>query len=153
MNSPMMHLPKLPKGLPNAWRLSCENFAEAIRPDPILTVAQWADQRRVLSSDISKEPGPWSTARVPYAREIMEVLTPSDPTQEVTFVKGTQVAGTEIANNFVGYIIAWAPGPVMMGTPTSNTGKGAARPRLSPTPEAARKLRQDAARLPRPRSD
>jgi phage terminase large subunit GpA-like protein len=148
----MMHA-RLPKGLPNAWQLSCANFAEAIRPDPILTVAQWADRHRVLSSDISKEPGPWRTDRVPYSREIMEVLTPSDPTQEVTFVKGTQVAGTEIGNNFLGYIIDWAPGPVMMVMPTSNTGKRASRTRLSRMIESSPGLREKISDHARDRSN
>jgi phage terminase large subunit GpA-like protein len=137
----MMHAPSLPKGLPNAWRLSCKNFAAAIRPDPILTVDEWADRTRILSSDISKEPGPWRTDRVPFAREIMQVLSPSDPTQEVTFVAGTQVAKTEIGNNFLGYIIDWAPGPVMVVMPTSNTGKRASKTRLSRMIESAPSLR------------
>ena len=149
----MMRGPSLPKGLPNAWLLSCKNFGEAIRPDPVLTVAEWADKVRVLSSDISKEPGPWRTDRVPYAREVMEVLTPSDPTQEVTFVKGTQVAGTEIGNNFLGYIIDWAPGPVMMVMPTSNTGKRASRTRLSRMIESAPSLREKISDHARDRSN
>src|SRR4051812_36802657 len=103
MNSPMMPMPRLPEGLPSAWLLDCKAFARAIRPEPDLTIWQWADQHRVLSPEISAEPGPWCTDRVPYSREIMEALSPSDPTQEVTLVKGTQVAGTEIGNNFLGF--------------------------------------------------
>ena len=119
----MMPAPRLPEGLPSAWLLDCEIFAEAIRPDPELTISEWADARRVLSPETSSEPGPWRTDRVPYAREIMDVLSPSDPTQEVTFVAGTQIAKTEIGNNFIGFIIDHAPGPAMMVYPTSNTGK------------------------------
>jgi phage terminase large subunit GpA-like protein len=60
---------------------------------------------------------------VPYTREIMDALSPTDPTTEVTFVAGTQVAKTEIGNNFIGYIIDVAPAPAMMVYPTSNTGQ------------------------------
>ena len=100
-----MHAPNLPGGLPSAWLLDCEVFAESIEPDPELTIAEWADAHRVLSRETSAEPGPWRTDRVPYSREIMEALSPSDPCQEVTFVAGTQVAKTEIGNNFIGFII------------------------------------------------
>src|SRR4051812_21378082 len=141
MNSPMMHTPKLPKGLPSAWLLDCEIFAEAIRPDRDLTITQWAEAHRVLSPEASAEPGPWRTERVPHAGEIMDVLSPVDPTQEVTFVAGTQVAKTEIGNNFVGYIIDWAPGPAMMVYPTSNTGKRSSRTRLAQMIDATPRLR------------
>jgi phage terminase large subunit GpA-like protein len=137
----MMPAPKLPEGLPSAWLLDCEVFAEAIEPDPELTISEWADERRVLSPETSSEPGPWRTDRVPYAREIMDVLSPSDPTQEVTFVAGTQVAKTEIGNNFVGFIIDHAPGPAMMVYPTSNTGKRSSRTRLAKMIESTPSLR------------
>lgn len=137
----MMPAPRLPKGLPSAWRLDCEIFAAAIRPDPDLTITQWAEQHRVLSSETSAEPGPWRTERVPHTREIMDVLSPLDPTQEVTFVAGTQVGKTEVGNNFIGFIIDVAPGPTMMVYPTSNTGKRSSRTRLAKMIEATPRLR------------
>lgn len=137
----MMRAPKLPGGLPSAWLLDCEAFAQAIEPDPELTISQWADAHRVLSAETSSEPGPWRTDRVPYAREIMDVLSPSDPTQEVTFVAGTQVAKTEIGNNFIGFIIDHAPGPAMMVYPTSNTGKRSSRTRLAKMIDSTPSLR------------
>ncbi len=134
-------MPALPDGLRSAWQLDCEVFAEAIQPDRELTISQWADAHRVLSSETSAEPGPWRTERVPYAREIMDVLSPSDPTQEVTFVAGTQVAKTEIGNNFTGFVIDWAPGPMMMVYPTSNTGKRSSRTRLAKMIDSTPRLR------------
>lgn len=131
----------LPEGLQSAWRLDCEAFAEGIRPDPDLTISEWAEKHRVLTAEVSGEPGPWRTERVPYAREIMDVLSPSDPAQSVTFVAGTQVGKTEIGNNFVGYIIDWAPGPTMMVYPTSNTGKRSSRTRLAKMIDATPSLR------------
>lgn len=133
--------PKLPEGLRSAWQLDCAVFAEAIRPDPDLTISQWADEHRVLTSETSAEPGPWRTERVPYARSIMDALSPSDPAQEVTFVAGTQVGKTEIGNNFVGFIIDWAPGPAMMVYPTSNTGKRSSRTRLAKMIDSTPRLR------------
>lgn len=138
----MMPAPKLPEGLPSAWLLDCEVFAESIRPDPDLTITQWADERRWLSQESSPEPGPWRTERVPYAREIMNVLSPSDPTKEVTFVAGAQVAKTEIGNNFIGFIIDHAPGPTMMVYATSGTGKRSSHTRLAKMIEATPTLRE-----------
>jgi hypothetical protein len=80
-------------------------------------------------------------ARAVYARD-HGVLSPSDPTQEVTFVAGTQVAKTEIGNNFIGFIIDWAPGPAMMVLPTSNTGKRSSRTRLAKMIESTPRLRE-----------
>lgn len=137
----MLRAPKLPSGLRSAWRLDCEAFAEGIRPDPDLTISEWAERNRVLLPDTSAEPGPWRTERVPYAREIMDVLSPSNPAQEVTFVAGTQVSKTEIGNNFVGFIIDAAPGPAMMVYPTSNTGKRSSRTRLAKMIESTPALR------------
>jgi phage terminase large subunit GpA-like protein len=138
----MMHAPKLPGGLQSAWLLDCEVFAEAFHPDPELTITEWADERRILPPESSPEPGPWRTERVPYAREIMDVLSPSDPTSEVTFVAGAQVAKTEIGNNFIGFIIDYAPGPVMMVYATSSTGKRSSHTRLAKMLESTPTLRE-----------
>lgn len=134
-------VPPLPKGLLSAWLLDCRVFAEAIRPEPDLTIAEWAERHRVLSPEISAEPGPWRTDRVPYSREIMESLSPNDPTSEVTLVAGTQVSKTEIGNNFLGFIIDWAPGPTMMVLPTSNTGKRSSKTRLARMIDSSPRLR------------
>jgi phage terminase large subunit GpA-like protein len=53
-------------------------WSRGIRPDPGLTVSEWADRHRWLSSRASAEPGRYRTARTPYMREIMDRLSPSD---------------------------------------------------------------------------
>jgi phage terminase large subunit GpA-like protein len=72
------------EGLLRAWR-------SGIRPDPDLTVSQWADRHRRLGSRASAEPGQYRTARTPYMREIMDRLSPGDPAQRVVFMKAAQV--------------------------------------------------------------
>lgn len=149
----MMHEPKLPEGLPSAWLLDCEVFADAIAPDPDYLIDEWADERRVLSPETSAEPGPWRTDRVPHSREIMRTLSPSDPAQEVTFVAGTQVAKTEIGNNFIGFIMDVAPGPAMMVYPTSNTGKRSSRTRLAKMIDSTPRLRAKVSEKARDKSN
>ena len=58
-------------------------MAEGFKPDPMLTVSEWADENRYLSSVASSEPGRWHTERTPYLKEIMDCLSPSDPCEKV----------------------------------------------------------------------
>jgi hypothetical protein len=69
-----------------AWR-------DGLKPDPLLTVSEWADRYRVLSQRASSEPGRWRTERTPYLREIMDCLSPSSPVQRVALMKGAQIGG------------------------------------------------------------
>ena len=66
-------------------------WSSGIRPDPDLTVSEWADRHRWLSSRASAEPGRYRTARTPYMREIMDRLSPGDPVQRVVFMKAAQI--------------------------------------------------------------
>ncbi len=52
-----------------AWR-------EGLMPDPLLTVSEWSDRHRMLSSKASAEPGRWRTSRTPYLKAIMDCLSP-----------------------------------------------------------------------------
>ena len=62
------------EAIERAWR-------DGLKPDPLLTVSQWADRYRVLSQRASSEPGRWRTERTPYLKEIMDCLSPSSPVQ------------------------------------------------------------------------
>src|SRR5690349_10242490 len=67
-------------------------------PPPRLTLSQWADRYRMLSSEGSAEPGKWRTDRAPYLRDIMDAC--SDPrVEEVVFAKAAQVGWTEVLLN------------------------------------------------------
>ncbi len=72
------------------------------RPDPFLTISQWADKYRTLSQRASSEPGRWRTDRTPYLREIMDCLSPASPIERTVFMKGAQIGGTECGNNWIG---------------------------------------------------
>jgi phage terminase large subunit GpA-like protein len=43
-------------------------WLDGLKPDPLLTVSEWADQYRVLSQRASSEPGRWRTARTGCGR-------------------------------------------------------------------------------------
>lgn len=104
----------------------------ATMPEKILTVSQWADKNRILSQKASAEPGMWRTERVPFLREIMDCLSSMSPIQKVVVMKGAQVGGTECGNNWIGYVIDHAPGPMMVVMPTDSTAKKNSRIRIQP---------------------
>lgn len=108
-----------------AWR-------EGLRPDPRLTVSEWAECYRMLSTKESAEPGRWRNARTPYLREIMDCLSPASPVERVVLMKGAQVGGTELGLNWVGYAIHHAPGPMMIVWPTTEMAQRNSKHRIDP---------------------
>ena len=108
-----------------AWR-------EGLRPDPRLTVSEWAGRYRMLSTKESAEPGHWRNARTPYLREIMDCLSPSSPVERVVLMKGAQVGGTALGLNWVGYAIHHAPGPMMIVWPTTEMAQRNSKHRIDP---------------------
>lgn len=116
-----------------AEQLYAEAFAEGIRPDPISSVSEWADEQRYLGPDSgSAEPGPWRTSRTPYLREIMDVLGPANPVQRVVVMKAARIGATEAGNNWIGYIMDRAPGPTLMVCPTDGDAGIASKERIAP---------------------
>lgn len=103
-----------------------------LRPEPDLTVSQWADMHRVLTSRSAAEAGPYRTNRTPYLRAIMDDLSVSSPVQTVIFMKPAQIGGSEAGNNWIGYIIDLAPGPIMLVQPTVETAERFSRQPIDP---------------------
>jgi phage terminase large subunit GpA-like protein len=114
-------------------------------PPPRLTLSEWADRFRMLSSEGSAEPGHWRTARAPYLKDIMDACT--DPSvEEVVFAKATQLGWTEVLLNVVGYYICQDPSPIMLTQPNLDLAKMWSRERLDPmirdTPALHGKIRE-----------
>ncbi len=116
--------------------------AQGARPDPVLSVADWADKYRTLSQRASAEPGPWRTDRTPYLREIMDCLSPSSLVETVVLMKGAQIGGTECGNNWIGYIIHQAPGPMLAVQPTVEMAKRNSKQRIDSLIEESDVLRE-----------
>ena len=116
--------------------------AAGARPDPLLTISQWADRYRWLSQRASAEHGRWRTERTPYLREIMDCLSPMSPIERTVFMKGAQIGGTECGNNWMGYIIHQAPGPMMAVQPTVEMAKRNSKQRIDPLIEESEVLRK-----------
>ena len=111
----------------NAWR---DGFMEGLRPEEPLTVSEWADRYRRLSSKASAEPGPWRTDRTPYLREPMDCLSSESTVQRVVMMFAAQTGKTEAGSNWLGYVIDHAPGPMLCVQPTVEMAKRLSKQRL-----------------------
>lgn len=117
-----MALPDSPPTLPEGYdvdlavaRIERESAAilrTSFRPPPTLSVSEWADRYRILP-DTSARPGRWRTDEAPYLRGVMDAC--SDPSaSRVVFRKPSQVGGTEMLNNVLGYFIHQDPSPILV---------------------------------------
>ncbi len=102
-----------------------------LKPPDDLTVTQWAERNRRLSSEASAEPGPWRTNRTPYLRGPMDAFT--DPkVRRIVMVAASQVGKSEFALNVIGYIIDEDPGSVLFVHPTTIDAKEFSKLRVAP---------------------
>ena len=99
-------------------------------------------RHRLLSPRGSAEPGRWRTNRTPYLREIMDALSPMHPAQRVVVMKAAQVGATEGGNNWIGYVIHHAPGPMLAVQPTVELAKRFSQQRIDPLIEESPALRE-----------
>jgi len=113
-----------------------------LAPDPTLTVSEWSDRHRILSSRGASEAGPYRTARTPFMRKIMDALSPSDPARRVVFMKAAQVGATEGGNNWIGFCMHRAPGPFLAVQPTVDMAKRLSQQRIEPLIEDSPALRE-----------
>jgi len=102
-----------------------------LRPPPELTISDWADQNRRLSSEASAEPGQWRTSRAEYQRGIMEAISDAG-VESVVIMSSSQVGKTEMLNNSVAYHIDQDPAPIMVVMPTERDAETWSKDRFSP---------------------
>lgn len=124
-----------------AEELADKAWTAGERPEPVLTVSQWADAHRMLSQKAASEPGPWRTARTPYLQAIMDALSASSSVQRIVFMKGAQIGATESGLNWIGYVIHQAPGPMLSVQPTVDMAKRYSKQRIAPMIEESESLR------------
>ena len=130
----------------NAWQ---EGFLKGLKPQELLTVNQWADKHRVLSSRGSSEPGKFRTDRTPYVKVPMEELSTGSLTQKVVLMFASQTGKTEMMNNWTAYFIDFAPGAMLLCQPTLQMAARLSKQRLEPMLQETPCL---AEKIPPPRS-
>jgi phage terminase large subunit GpA-like protein len=98
---------------------------------PRMTVTEWADARRFLSSENCAEHGKYKSSRAPYQRGPMDAI--SDwRIETVTIMSSAQVGKNEICHNALGWIMDLNPGPVLWVAPTDKAGEKWSKTRLAP---------------------
>jgi phage terminase large subunit GpA-like protein len=103
------------------------------RPPPDFSIADWSDEKRELPRESADEAGRWRTARTPYLREIMDELSPRSHTEEVVFMKGSQIGATESAINTIFFYIDHVPCPILLIEPTVDVAKKVSKTRIAPS--------------------
>jgi len=115
------------QAMKEVWR----STINLIKPPPHLTISQWANKFRFLSTESSSEAGKFETSRAIFQAEIMDSI--NDPAiQEVVVMSCSQVGKTEILLNAIGYYIAYAPAPILMVQPTLEMARAWSQDRLAP---------------------
>jgi len=92
-------------------------MARALAPRKPLSVSEWADTNRRLSSKGSALAGRWVTSRNPPLGEPMDCMSTRSPIREVVLKFPIQFGKTEVAINCLGYCMDHDPGPVMVCLP------------------------------------
>ncbi len=109
----------------------CEGFLKGLELPPRLSISQWADTYRKLSSESSAEPGDWDTARAEYQRGMMDAISDIN-CSEITIEASAQVGKTEVLNNAIGYFIDKDPCPILLLQPNLEVAKSWSNDRLMP---------------------
>lgn len=140
----------LPSHITSADALLAEVLRDYLLPPPRLSVSDWAEQNRILSSKDSSEPGPYRVTRTPYAKEPQDALSMHSPVRKVVLMWGAQTSKSTIGLNWIGSVIDLKPGPTMVVQPTLDLAKRFSTQRLAPmiveSPALRRKVRENKSR-------
>ena len=103
----------------------------ALIPPENITVSEWAEKYRQLDAKTTARPGPWRNSSTPYLKGLMDEFCNYE-TEEIVFVKPTQVGGTEAILNMIGFVIDEDPSPAMVVYPTDELAKSISKNRIEP---------------------
>ena len=110
---------------------SLNKVMKLLKPPPKLTLSEWSDIYRMLTSESSAEAGRWQTSRAPYQKEIMDAVS-NPEVEKVVVMSSSQVGKTEIILNIIGYYIDYMPCPMMLVMPIEEMLKSFSKDRLAP---------------------
>lgn len=111
-------------------RLLRKAAASALKPPPMLDLAEWSEQNVILSREDSAAPGkytPW-----PFQIEPMQVMSPRNSAERVCILAASQTLKTRLMLNFLGYVIDVDPGPVLFVEPRAADAEALSKDRVAP---------------------
>mgnify|MGYP000268258048 CR=1 FL=1 len=80
-----------------------------------LKPSDWAEENRVMTSDVSPYPGPFKYNRTPYLKEVVNLLMPDNPATRIAIMKGAQIgSSTGLIENGIGWIMSQNPTNILL---------------------------------------
>lgn len=103
-----------------------------LEPPPNLTLSQWADKYRRLSSESGSKGGRWITDKAPWQREIMDAITDIS-VEKVVIMSAAQMGKTDaFLLNTIGYYMHYDPCTMLCMQPTLSLAETMSKDRLMP---------------------
>jgi phage terminase large subunit GpA-like protein len=95
-----------------------EQFDEIIDDSQVkisnIKPSEWAEQNRIMSTDVSPVKGKFKFKNSPYTREIIDCLAPDHPARRVAVIKAAQIGlSVGLIENGIGWIIDQHPGNIL----------------------------------------
>lgn len=76
--------------------------------------SDWYESNRIMTRDLSSMTGAFKYSNTPYAKEIVDCLSPTHPSTEIAVMKGAQLGlSAGVVEPAVGWIISQQPGPTL----------------------------------------
>lgn len=111
------------------FSLALRKAREVIKPPPILSLSQWANQYAVLSRETSAQTGKFRS--YPYQDGIMDAITDPSVTQ-VSVMKSARVGYTKILDHVVGYYLVHDPSPILLVQPRVEDAEDYSKTEIAP---------------------
>lgn len=87
--------------------------------------SEWAENNRILTSEVTAFPGKASFDRFPYWREVVNRLSTDDPARIITIMGAAQIGkSTNFIETGIGYIIKNCPGPILLTSADKELSEG-----------------------------
>ena len=109
-----------------------KDIFKVLEPPPDLTLSQWADKYRRLSSESGSKGGRWHTDKAPWQREIMDAITDIS-VEKVVVMSAAQMGKTDaFLLNTIGYYMHYDPCTMLCMQPTLSLAETLSKDRLMP---------------------
>lgn len=120
-----------------------QEAAQVFKPPPLSTVSQWAERKRMLSSESSSYVGLYSAEIAPYQTGMMDAIN-IPGVEENVFFTSAQIGKSLCLENMFGYFVDEDPCPIIYMWPTLDVARGWSAETLAPllrdTPALAEKV-------------
>lgn len=116
-------------------------YAQALRPDPVITADEWARVNRLMPAD-AVEPGPYRPERTPYMIDVQRTMSATSTYVEGWLQKGVQLGGSVSGENLIASWICTAAGNILAVFPKLEDAKQWELTRFEPMRESSKALRK-----------